>query len=232
MRKGQITVFIMIAIILVIIVAGALVITDGLSFIRKDSRAGLGEFVNACVAQTVQNGLVVMGQQGGVVTLPEAHHPVLQTRYWWDNGTPNPMTEAEIVQELAAYVNTYIDDCVQFDEIPVYNLVSKGAPSTTITLTALSVVARMNYPLKFMDEKGEWTIEEFITEQDAQLKKIVEIAQGIIGDQTGSMFMLETKRDQGIDIDVTAINQELIISLKDPNYLIENIPYEFIFALR
>jgi len=70
------------------------------------------------------------------------------------------------------------------------------------------------------------------TSEEVALGRIIEVTNQIVQDQVDNpgQVSIDNYYDDNLDITFTTVNNDLITSIKDLNYILDNKPFEFVFA--
>lgn len=137
-KRGQITVFIVLGILVVALIIMLALIGDRLTISDREQQMEASlqvpekarevqRFVQGCVEQVADEGLTRMGIQGGYITLPESHitsprHPFatyleiipdtdLRTAYWY-YATPNNLQKTALpsIRQMQDQLSSYVEN--------------------------------------------------------------------------------------------------------------------------
>ena len=135
-KRGQVTVFIVVAIIIVAVAAVAYVVISNQRqkqieefFLREDIKPTVDNIRDSlieCMEQTTQNGLVLIGIQGGYYNAPNNVFDLgwAFIPYYYDRGSFLQPTNEQIQVELSNYVNENLQICVndlRFENFEITN---------------------------------------------------------------------------------------------------------------
>lgn len=216
-KRGQITVFIVIGIILLIAVG--LFITFRFLLMPEptitvpEEVAPVKEFIDICLEQTLTDAVVLAGIQGGYTTLPDdlrqspyGHLPVageFKTPMWYYSGSTRIPEIFEIEDSLNSYIEQNLDLCLQnFTGIEAYNVESTIEAQVLTTINKEDVRANMFMPITIVkgEERFEW--EEYSVKVDAKLLKAYETAVQVLENENKNMFL------ESVTVDMMAIDPD------------------------
>ncbi|MEA3430227.1 MAG: hypothetical protein U9R08_03060 [Nanoarchaeota archaeon] len=217
-KRGQVTLFIVIGIIMLIAVGLFFVFRQlsipGPDMNVPDEVVPVKLFVEACLEDTLKDAIVLAGIQGGYTEIPEdlavspfGHLQVagpFKTPMWYYSGVLRIPEIFEIEEQLNNYVNKNIELCIQnFTGIEALtvNILSEPKFSTQINKNDVSIVMNQDIEIVEGDERFEWNF--FSTEADVKLSKAYEIAKQVMEKENENMF-LET-----VTIDLMALDPEV-----------------------
>ena len=117
-KRGQITVFIIIGVIILIVAVSLFFLVSTVSsskeILRPLSTDAISLFVERCLSQTTADGLEIIGKQGGYyqVPAPFKHYPIFTMPYYFHEGNSFIPTEERVKAELEAYIENEIKSCL------------------------------------------------------------------------------------------------------------------------
>ena len=221
----------MIAIVFIIL-AGALIYVVPTLLQPSNTNVEVTNYITSCLHLTAQDALIAIGQQGGYLNLPEDHHE-LNLPYLYDKEN-KARTKEQVAEDLAQYINTNIQTCADFKPLHKqgYKTIDQQTPVTTILFGRKTVEFILNWEFKFQKGEQQLFFSEFQTSEEVALGRIIEVANQIVQDQVDNpgQVSIDNYYDDNLDITFTAVNNDLITSIKDLNYIIDNKPFEFVFA--
>ncbi|MBN2111658.1 hypothetical protein JW707_01025 [Candidatus Woesearchaeota archaeon] len=205
-RKGQVTVFIIIGLIL--LVSASIIIY--LTTLRKvevieevvvpPEVKPIYDYVTNCLYEIGSDSLVLVGTQGGYADLspervdtrditltPTAYVKIDPTNtfklpHWFYEGEDRTPPLEFIQKEIADYVNNNLQACLNnFDDFrPSFEVTALGSPKLTSVLTDNDVVVMLDYPLEITSGGKTTEHSEFITHLPVKLKKMWGLAKAIL----------------------------------------------------
>jgi len=234
-KRGQITVFIVIGILLVTLIILLVSVKDKLiiSSWDQEKEAALQvpekarevqKFVQGCVEQTAEEGLLLMGLQGGYINLPTSHittprHPFatyleiipntdLKTAYWYYT-TPNNLQKTalpsirQMQDELSGYIEDNLAECTfNFTLFEDYN-VTTGAIVVDTQIEQDKVLFTIDYPLDIDLYDFTYKIDIFYTDINSRFGEMYLIAKEI-QEKSQEDYFLEEKA-----LDILAMHQDI-----------------------
>jgi len=175
--RSQITIFIIIAILLVVAIGIVFVVKDSLNPVEINPQIGsdnVGDFVTNCLKITAEKGIVVIGRQGGYYNVPalsvsytgndsepEKYFTNLgniRVPYYWDGvSLDNLPSQEQIEEQLSVYVRDNLDRCINdFDIFKQKGFdVEKGIINASAKIYEEKVIVSLDYPITIT--KGEST---------------------------------------------------------------------------
>lgn len=207
-KKGQITIFIAIGLIIVIL-AGFMFYVQSLTFDRDDTipefQTPVQRFVSQCLADTARDAIVRLGMQGGYIDLPESTYrnprSYIQelsggprTPLWLYNGQMIIPSERSVEGQISEYVNQNIGFCLQglgFEE-GIRNISITGTPVSSVMLTQTDVVVELNYTVSAVEDGSFSSYDRFATRVPVALRDILAAAAFMTEEHHATQFLDRT----------------------------------------
>ena len=219
-KRGQVTIFIIVGIMLLVVVS-LLTFINSYSpkptIIVPDNVADVHLFVTECLKQSAEEGINILGSQGGYITIPtqiannrEARlslYPGFVIPYWYYPGHSKIPTEDDIKNQISDYVKTNIKECINnFTSFKNrYNIIEIGNITVSVTLATKDVTVDMNYPLSIdvLSTKTNVRIDKYSANIQVPLKNMYALAKNIMDYENDNAFM------ENITIDLMAMNTKI-----------------------
>lgn len=238
MKQGQITVFLMIGILLIVF-AGLFFYASDLMHSRVQVRAveasSAKDLVEHCLGVVAEDALIVVGRQGGVARLQSPFFELLNTSYLFDQGENNVPDSNAVEQALASYIEQHIGNCVdnfKTLEKKGITVVEKALPKVTTTIAMKDVRFAIDYDIE--EHKGDMTTKpEFVPAQKAvRLGEILRLAGDLVQSEKSNNGLFDLDVSCTLDVIHFPYEKTLITIITDPHFLIQNQPFRFVFAHR
>lgn len=239
-KRGQITVFIIVGIVILVILALFL-------FIRGEKEIEMPEeidttsvknFVSSCLAITGKEAAVYTGKLGGYYVVPEPYvvYENSLVPVYCDEGVNKTPAKERIEQEISAYVDNNLIACINdFSNFPGMKI-EAGDISTKTTITQNGLLFELTYPLLINEKQS---LDLFTKEVPIELGKIYSVVNEQIKDQVSApeSVCVECMVDYGLqnNLEFDLIDyggNNIIIILKDMETEINGEPYKFIYAVK
>jgi len=196
LKRGQVTIFLVVGIIILLLSAGFFFIfskikTAPLEVEREESQKALGipgavqSFVENCVEETLDPAIYLLAIQGGVI-YPDEDGKILLTEhgivnYAWLNGAKGLSTE-KMQEDLASYLIEYVDFCIgNFETFTRQNILIDAdydEIDAEVTIKEAAVVAELKWPLKVtLPNNDTVEIEIFTGEVPSNLGKTISVVE-------------------------------------------------------
>jgi len=243
-KRSQISVFIIIAIIIVAAIAVFFIVRENFSGILKEKIAPevqqIYTFVEDCVRKTGENDVYYIGQTGGYFTSPNISTDY-GIAYYYDKGNNLMPSETDIEKELQDYMDFMLPFCTQtFSDYPDFN-VKTSAAKTTAKIEEGKVVFNVVYPITVSKADKNYFFKNFEnTEIPARLDRVYKLAYNITQDTIKNknniciscMNADATDLDLYVEMNEHADNETMIFTIRDAKSTIFDADYRFIFANR
>ncbi len=201
-KRGQITIFIVLGLILVI--AAVLFFAFQRAVVERElpreekvapNLVPIQNHVKQCVYDTAKQGLYLLGQQGGYINIPDfiKRNPnrnlalvpgsEIIVPYWFFDGISRPVSIEFMQAELEDYLVDHIDECVNFEAFSDSFEISKvGLTTATVLSGEEEISVSAVYPIEVKNKADESvsTIRTYNTAVDVRLKDLQKLAAEIL----------------------------------------------------
>jgi hypothetical protein len=235
-KHGQISIIIIIAIVLVLIIISFFVY--GNYSLNKNGNSAnikpISDYMSSCIKETGKNGIRSTGLTAGYFDIN--YSTMGGTPYYYDKGKNLVPPIEELENQLNLYMNYLLNRCnlSKFQDFEI----TKGEIKTTTKIQENKVIFNVEYPLTInKDNKTEYlkdfknievpvrlytvyfSIKEFFNQSKSSSSGICLSCLESIGNKNDIHFEL-------YDYD----NDTVLFVARDNKILIDNEPYQFIFA--
>lgn len=241
-KRGQVTIFIIVAIIIVGAIVVLFAFRDKISFTKGEiiidpEVRPIYDFIRACVKETGYKAAVKNGRYGGYYILPkritEGGIP-----YYFDNGQNYMPTKEELERQLSLYMEDNLRYCfLDFLDFPNYKISGREVKAK-IEINENKIIIDIIYPISIRKGEAVNLLEEF---RDNEIL----IRTGLMYDIATQLIDLQSKDpskfclncfkyigDQNnMAITVFENEDKFIFQIVDLSE-VEEEPYQFIFAYR
>ncbi len=222
-KRGQVTIFIIIGIILLLSVAVGIYfygkrVTEPIKrvvAVPEDAQQ-VYDYVATCVNQIGKDGLILQGTQGGYINIPPiieknpnsfvAADPagIAKTPLWYYEGEERTPSLEFMQRELAVYVKQNLPQCVNFESFAQHlKITPKSDILPVITYTDEEVIIEIKWQLDIAVQDRFVQLNEFVVSFPLKFKAMYELAK-----QT-----METENKQGwfenLTIDLMSANSKI-----------------------
>ncbi len=244
-KRGQITVFLVVGIVILLLSAGFFFIFSKmkkapLEVELEESQKFLGvpgmvqSFVEKCIKDTIDPAIYLLAMQGGVI-YPKEDNLILLTdyglvNYAWMNGL-NGLSREKMEKDLATYLEENIDFCLRDFETfeRQNNLVEPNYEKikAKVIIQKSTIKTELYFPLQIvLSNEDKTTIEKFSVQQQSSLGAMVEIIEALKFPDVGPEdFLALPYQPMVFPFDESVVIYSL--SRNEPDE-----PLNFIFAVR
>ncbi len=196
MKKGQITIFIIVGIIVVAAIFLALYLrgqvgTD-VSQSQLAARAGLSQDVAEvwddiynCVQSTSEEAVLLVAEQGGYMLPPKNSLSVQDSliAYGYKGGKDVVPSLSVVKEEVSDYVEIFLPLCVDFSLFPKFKVTETEPKVKSVTITDDKVSVSVDYKVQLVKGTETTTLSEpFPVTIKTKLKKMIEAEKAIVED--------------------------------------------------
>jgi len=242
-KKAQITIFVIIAIVIVGSITALLLSTNKIykqpvpEELEITVSSGIREIAQKCIQVSLIDGTRILGFQGGFIRIPKksAKTAFTEIAYGYYLGQKLYPTKEKMEEELAYYLDNAVPIC--FNENNKYNYrISAGKASTKIEISDEEVIAKVIYPISIAKET---TVSNLKQDYEAKipigLGKIRDFGEGIINRTVAEpnyvpmSYLLHPVYNVSFAF---TNNGEVIYTIIDNSSTIDKIPYTFLMATK
>lgn len=248
-KKGQLTLFIVIGIVLlfsfsVLFFLKERTVKQDIGYASQKQVEfqtqipAIKSYIKDCLKQESSIALYILGMRGGNINLPLNHLSTnsFDTSYLYLNGTNNLPSIEEIEMQLADYISTNILKCADFSVFKNVEIES-GEIGTKVYMDSSNTIFDMNWPLSVKQRDLTSKISSFSVTIPVRFMSIYEIVRDIINttkkhpEIVDAFYLLD---HNVTSIDFVIFNNDTVIYLITDNQsnLIKDKPYQFLFAIK
>lgn len=237
-KKSQITIFVIIAIVIVI---GILIIFFAKSDLLKTQKINpevrpIYSFVDECIKEVGKSAILDTSDYGGYFISPEESLDGGIPYYLKDGKDLTPSKE-KIENEIGNYVDNLIYFCVgEFENFQDY-VIDDGKIKTIVNIEKEKVVFDVDYPISITKGENTYNINSFNAEIPARLGIIYDSVKFIMDnqmkDKKSICITCLHQISESYDFYVNTINADkntIIYTIKDENVKINDKPLVFNFV--
>lgn len=243
MKRGQSTVFTIIA--LLIIVIAFLITYFRMSAPTQEVRkaaiypASVESFrnvVKSCVEQTANEGLIVIGMQGGFYRTPpnKLDFGPAAVSYWLLDGRRSQPPLQNIQNELNFYIKENLNDCIDFDRYK--DIKFNRGELNAATRISDSVQVTVNYPITVSKDNTNFNLKDpYRVNILVRLNRLYETASGVVDKsiEDPNYINIGYLLEKDFDVEVTELNgQGTIYTMFDKKSKVNDLPYLFMFVVK
>jgi hypothetical protein len=224
-RKGQLTVFILIGIVLLIFVAFMLYYPPQTKEVQLVDQQGVNTYIHDCLAENAKATLKFIGSQGGATT-----NPLTQ----WFDGVAKPLTKDSIEESLRADLSKRVDICVK--KLPrLIKDVGNIEPSTisiNASIKNKDVTFGLQYPAKIQMGTTTFTVSDQVIQEPNTLQQTITLATStVMSEQQFNGFIdTDALRAEQAKMTFFPYTKTLVTLVQDTAYAEKGTPYQFAFS--
>ena len=252
-KKGQLTVFVIIGIIILISIFSFIFLKSWLN--QKEieveekkaqeintASSAVKDFVEQCIFSTAKEAILENSWQGGYFLLPEHATQDLFSNlpYHYYLGQDLSLNDDFFATELGAYVDNSINFCLQdfkYLNSQGYNVTFENS-SSEVVLTPKGVIVKTAFPLLLSLGEHTKTFDVFQIDIPAEqfyedLLIIREIAESMEEEEICLTCFSDLAYDNDLFVDILPYyNNTYVFDIVDNNYLIKDKNYHLQFAVQ
>ncbi len=232
-KRGQVTIFIIIAIILIAAVGLYFTFRETFKINTYEPHVeNVKLFVEECIKDTGEDAIYYIGQNGGYFLLPELSTYSGIPYYYYNERNYMPSKE-RVAMEVSEYINEMLFFCTR-DFVDFIGLeIKQGNVTTKTIIEDEEVIFNIDYPLAITKANSTSRLKDFenikvFTRVGVIYNAISEIIQDQLTHENICLScMINIVEENDLTIDMINTEEGLIFSVRDENY---EIPLEFKFA--
>jgi hypothetical protein len=196
-KKGQITLFIIVGIVILLGISLFLYYRS-LLFSRgevvSEDLMPVKNYVEACLQKTAEDAVVKIGQQGGYTEFPEElnlnrayieliPYSRIRVPYWNYNGKDYIPSIESIQLQISDFIKKNIESCIDFSILSKdYSITPSDKQDVETIIGQDSIDISLNYPMTIITDSGskQNKISEFHANLEVSLKRLHELGKKIL----------------------------------------------------
>lgn len=248
MKKGQVTIFIIIGILVVGLVLLFLLVFNN----QENSKDPIfievkpvNDFVQECFETTSKEALYFIGLHGGYYIPPE-ESTIFGVPYYIYSSQSRIIPEEKIEFEISRFIEESLPLCLkEFESFPEFEI-EKGEPKATTEIGQDSVFIDLNYLIKMTQGESVYFLEEFESEIPVRLDIVYEVCEFITNyglENPGKVCLsclLDLEAEKQVQINMQSSDEAVVYEIVDEKstldifeiegFQLEN--YKFRFAIK
>lgn len=244
MKRAQISIFIIIALLLVLSVAIILIVNRSNLNLSKYSNKDLSQesvkirsIFDNCIRQRAVDAIRIIGLQGGYVRLPKKFIGIniSDVAYGYYEGKKTLPTKENIENEISFYIELSTLYCIDYNNFPNLNL-SVGKPSAKTKIEKNYVRVSAKVPVSVKKDGKTFALDKDYTEDiPIKLGDIYDVAEGIINREISDSNYIQLSYLTGLNYNVMILPQDeknivYVITDNSNESRIDDVAYSFLFA--
>ncbi|MBI2549111.1 hypothetical protein HYW21_07215 [Candidatus Woesearchaeota archaeon] len=250
--KGQITLFLIVGIVLVIVVGTLFTLTKGKTTTETKKQQEQAQeslvvaptaqvYVESCLSNEAKNALFFSGFQGGYIWIPPSI-PTLatfyaNTSYWFYQGNDISPSTTLIAQQIADYVDQFALSCILAleDNLPGYNITNYGTLQSTVQIREEDVLVQTQFPLTIATPGNEQQIDAFNVLVPVPLGKVLTVGHAVVDLFAADPTMIDLSGIAAQPVDVAVYHldtYEKVVTIREDTTQLNGYPLQFSFAVQ
>ena len=236
-KRGQITIFIIFAIIIV----GAIIVYFSLNNNSKDivnpATNEIYSFVKDCIKKTGEDAIYQIAQNGGYY-LPTKVSTANGIPYYYYSGENLLISKTEIENQLAFYINNNLKYCTgSFEDFP-QSSVDSGEVLSEVMIEEGQIKINANYPLIITKNEKTYSLKNFKdiivrTRFDAIYKSLEKIIKDQLTREDVCLSCITNiALENDLIINIIGLEETTLFVIQDENSKINGVPIKWQFANR
>jgi len=185
--KGQVTIFIIIAILVIAVIVLFFIFRGKLTVKGDSSEVIISPIYTkalSCLDSTTQEGIKYIALQGGYNKIPVENSLIYftdQVPYYYISGKKSMPSMERVERELGNYIQENLDSCLNFSSFEEQGFnITKGNLTVSTVISENKVSINAIYPLSI--KKGEETsvLREFDTEVTSNIQKLYSASEEVL----------------------------------------------------
>jgi len=238
-KRGQITMIMALAIVMLIIAALTIYL---LNYYKKNfteplvfEKASIENYINNCIKKTAEDGVRLLGKQGGYINLEDRIKAQNNIAVLSQNNKSKVQSIAGMENELSAYVKNNLNSCLKnFRDFKSQGWqVEAGSIKAAAKINENDVTFEANFPMSVNSKGDTIKFERFVIMLNVRLKYVYELVDSIVDFKIKHNRDIDLKDAAKYDVEIVVFlhNKNIIYTIYDYKSPILNKPYMFIFGL-
>ncbi len=227
-KRGQVTIFIIIAIILIAAVALYFVFRDKISIDNIPSEIE-PVYINiiSCLEETIEEGVEYLVLHGGYYEVPKSISITYFTEdipYYYLNSREYVPSVERVERELKNYIHNYLSNCLNFEDFEEQGYeIREGDLLVSVNIKEEEIRTKLDYPLTLTKGDSTKSLREFESIIEFNIPKFIETSQEIVSsysEKPGFVCMTcleEISEVQNVEIKATPVQD---VSIFEENNII------------
>lgn len=250
-RRGQVSAFIIIGIIVLILVGSVMLVSNYLAEkeleaeieVIEFSPTAVRTFIEHCFEESSKEAMISVSLQGGYFYTPEesSDQILASIPYYFDLGEKTFPTKEEIENEMSNFIVRKVPVC--FGDFAVFKDqgydFEQGEMQVTVELEDTSIF-ELYFPLTASKEDSTYSIDEIFTyDIPVDFNNVYSIISEIVDEQELNTnyvpvgFISASAKENSYEFELSYLDDDVVIySLFFEQYLIDMEEYAFLFACR
>ncbi len=236
-KRGQVTIFVVVAIIIIAIVA--LIYFSNQDKVSQDpftpETESIYEDIYSCIEFTAKNAIYSIGQTGGYY-LPSLISNQDGIAYYYYEGENFMPSKEELSYEISQVIDNTLKLCTE-EKLNVTHInITSGKIESSIEIWDYKMIVNVEYPITITKEDSSSVLKNWEDiEIETTLGKIhSSIEQIILGQLNNENICLtcisNIAEENSLIISITSIEEDVLFSVLDEKFGLDGFSYEFMFV--
>lgn len=214
MRKAQITYFVILGILIVILVSAAFYISKSKILLKttetltlEEAVEKLGSEIDQCLDSVLEEGIYVSALHGGYTFTPSNYFDFedIDIPYYFFENKKTVISEEQLKSELEFYIINNLPDCIPFNYYRGRGItISLEATDPVITLKDSSVGVSLDYPISISKDDSEYKLDRtYKVEKSSRIKLLRDISEEIIKRFMTGKYLIDFEYTLAQDVNIT-----------------------------
>ncbi|MBU2590150.1 MAG: hypothetical protein KKA65_02180 [Nanoarchaeota archaeon] len=248
MKRGQITVFIVLGLIFVAVIGLLIAYKDtlmgsqtaqveGIGTLQPELM-GAGELIEDCIKEVAKSGLSDLGMHAGIIDnsqLETFDFSGLDATYLYSNSESKLPSREAMEESLALFVKQNVRDCLAV-ELPGFEVTPAEVKEVSADIGSEEVDVAVEWPITIKKAALESKVDGFKISVPVRLGIIYNEVESFISQQLETpeevclSCLLDSAQEKDLSIEVNNFISTYVFVVKDTKVLINDQPYHFVFA--
>jgi hypothetical protein len=237
-KRGQLTIFILVAIIIIAIVfVYFLIFKNNLSEYSNPDVEKTHIIIKDCIESTLVDSVRLIGLQGGYFTLPEKYFETELSKiaYGYYNQENTLVSISKMENEINSYIEIALPLCVDENNFDDLNIEKKEV-NAKIDIKEDLVSVKIDFPVCITKEESISCLKkDYLSKVEVRLGDIHNIATDIINQKIKYPDLIDLTYLSSFSYSVSILpydNNIFIYLITDEDYELNEVPYVFRFVMR
>jgi hypothetical protein len=184
-NKGQVTIFIIIAVLIIVLGVLFFVFKDSLNIGKTSVETEpIQTNILSCLESTSEEGINHIALYGGYYKIQEGisfSYLADEIPYYYINSKENVPSISRVERELEYYINENLKSCVNFSSFEEQGFsINEGNLSSSVNINEDKINVKINYPLTIKKGESTYRLKDFKTEIISPVEKLRAASEEIV----------------------------------------------------
>jgi hypothetical protein len=227
--KGQVAIFAVIGLMMIIIVGFLFMLSGGMEMEVQAQKGSAGQYIQGCLDQGVEEGLLLLGKNGGFASDAKAEmHPYGSVNYGYYNDNILPDIK-EGIDWLNDYTESFIIACLKSSGLSTLRL--EGDIEVDSIITEKSVLVKAQIPCAVEEHDSKTRLEWFETTLPVRYRDAFRHANNIASSLDGAgIYDTCLAGSGGLNTYILPYADHDVIVITDPGPKLGGKEFRFIYS--